>query len=262
MGCKRKNAENEHCEKHYYEKKLNYKIPFLLTTLLFSCVSNAQEGNSTFQSFNKAKKALAGQVYSQLPNKTLYCGASFKGKKVIDSNGFYSSKYKKRGKKIEWEHVVPAENFGRSFSEWRNGDPLCVTKKGKSFKGRNCASNLNKEYRYMQADLYNLYPAVGAVNALRSNYRYAMIAGETLGGCEMVIDDRKANPPNRAKGVVARVSLYFAETYKRYKLSDSQRKLFEAWDRRFPVTGVECKRNKIIEELQGNINHVMKKRCG
>ncbi len=243
-------------------RKMNYQILPLLTILLFSCVANAQEGNSTFQSFSKAKKALAGQVYSQLPNKTLYCGASFKGKKVTDPNGFYSSKYKKRGKKIEWEHVVPAENFGRSFSEWRDGDPLCVTKKGKSFKGRNCASKVNKEYRYMQTDLYNLYPAIGAVNALRSNYRYAMITGETLGNCEMVIDDRKANPPNRAKGVVARVSLYFAETYKRYKLSDSQRKLFEVWDRQFPVTEIECKRNKIIEGIQGNVNQVMKSRCG
>ena len=157
--------------------------------------------------------------------------------------------------------MVPAENFGRSFSEWRDGNPLCVTKKGKSFKGRNCASKVNMEYRYMQADLYNLYPAIGAVNALRSNYRYAMVTGETLGDCEMVIDDRKANPPNQAKGVVARVSLYFAETYKRYKLSKSQRRLFEVWDKQYPVTKTECKRNKIIESIQGNVNNVLNKRC-
>jgi len=240
---------------------MKYQILPLLTILLFSCVVNAQEGNSTFQSFNKAKKVLAGQVYSQLPNKTLYCEASFKGKKITDPNGFYSSKYKKRGKKIEWEHVVPAENFGRTFSAWQ-GHPLCVTKKGKLFKWRNCASKVNKAYRYMAADLYNLYPAIGAVNALRSNYRYAMVTGEALGACEMIIDDRKANPPNRAKGVVARVSLYFDETYKRYSLSDSQRKLFEGWNRQFPVTEIECTRNKIIEGIQGNVNQVMKSRCG
>jgi len=239
---------------------LNYLIitPLLLT---FSISDVLGEGNTRFQSFNKAKKALAGQVYNQLPNKTLYCRASFKGKKVVDPNGFSSSKYKKRGKKIEWEHVVPAENFGRTFSAW-HGHPLCVTKKGKKFKWRNCASKVNKEYRYMQADLYNFYPAIGAVNALRSNYRYAMVTGETLGGCEMIIDDRKANPPDRSKGIVARVSLYFSETYKRYKLSDSQRKLFEVWDRQFPVTEIECKRNKIIESIQGNVNSVMKRRCG
>lgn len=107
--------------------KMSYKALPLLIALLFSCTINAQEGNLTFKSFNKAKKVLASQVYNQLPNKTLYCGASLKGKKITNPNGFYSSKYKKRGKKIEWEHVVPAENFGRTFSEWRNGDPLCVT---------------------------------------------------------------------------------------------------------------------------------------
>jgi len=240
---------------------MNYRLSVLFLLLTLSISVNAA-GNSTFQSFNKAKKALAGQVYNQLPNKTLYCGASFKGKKITDPNGFYSSKYEKRGKRIEWEHVVPAENFGRTYSEWRDGHPLCVTKKGKPYIYRNCVSKISKEYRYMQADLYNLYPAVGAVNALRSNYRYAMITGEALGDCEMVIDDRKANPPNRAKGIVARVSLYFSETYKRYNLSDSQRKLFNAWDRQFPVTEIECNRNKIIESIQGNVNRVMKSRCG
>ena len=231
-----------------------------LIFLLFTGLVNA-EGNSTFASFNKAKKTLERQVYSQLPKETIYCGAVFEGKKIVDANGFSSSKYKKRGKKIEWEHIVPAENFGRTFSEWRDGHTSCVTKKGKSFNGRNCASKMSNEYRYMQADLYNLYPAIGAVNALRSNYRYAMINGKTLGDCEMVIKERKANPPDRAKGIVARVSLYFDETYKRYKLSDSQRKLFNAWDKLFPATEVECKRNEIIESIQGNVNKILKDRC-
>jgi len=58
-------------------------------------------------------------------------------------------------------------NFGRTFKEWRDGNAQCVNSKGKSFKGRRCAEKVNKEYRYMQADMFNLYPAIGAVNALR-----------------------------------------------------------------------------------------------
>ena len=54
--------------------------------------------------------------------------------KVIPSDGFQTTKYLKRSKKIEWEHVVPAENFGRAFSEWRDGHSDCITKKGKKFK--------------------------------------------------------------------------------------------------------------------------------
>ncbi|NYT46330.1 MAG: hypothetical protein H0A75_00020 [Candidatus Methanofishera endochildressiae] len=77
------------------------------------------------------------EVYSQLPKKTVYCGASYNDSGVItDANGFSSTKYKKRGKKVEWEHVVPAELFGRSFSSWRYGDPACVTGKGQTYKGK------------------------------------------------------------------------------------------------------------------------------
>jgi deoxyribonuclease-1 len=44
-----------------------------------------------------------------------------------------------QARRLQWEHVVPAENFGRSFPEWRDGDPTCVDNRGKAFKGRNCA---------------------------------------------------------------------------------------------------------------------------
>jgi deoxyribonuclease-1 len=125
-------------------------------------------GNQTIQSFSKAKKALENKVYFD-HRETIYCSAKFDSKKnVIPPKGFFTEKHKKRAKRIEWEHVVPAENFGRTFSEWREGHPQCVNSKGKSFKGRNCASKVNEEYRLMQSDMYNLFPAIGAVNAIRS----------------------------------------------------------------------------------------------
>jgi deoxyribonuclease-1 len=95
-------------------------------------------------------------------------------KKVTPPKGFVTTKYVKRAKKIEWEHVVPAENFGRTFSEWCDGDKQCINRKGKKFKGRKCAEKVNAEYRHMQADMFNLDPAIGAVNALRSNYNFTM----------------------------------------------------------------------------------------
>jgi deoxyribonuclease-1 len=68
---------------------MNYRLSVLFLLLTFSLIVNAN-GNSTFESFNKAKKALERQVYSQLPNKTLYCGASFKGKKITGRvDGFF-----------------------------------------------------------------------------------------------------------------------------------------------------------------------------
>ena len=227
----------------------------------FSALSYA--ANQSIDSFNKAKRILDQQVY-QDHRETLYCNAKFDSKKYITpSEGFATTKYIKRSKKVEWEHVVPAENFGRTFVEWREGDKQCIDRKNKAFKGRKCAEKVNKEYRYMQADMFNLYPAIGAVNAMRSNYNFTMLPGEKsmFGSCEMKITDRKAEPPVSARGRVARTYLYMEEAYSRYKMSSQQKQLMNAWDKMYPVNDWECTRAKRIEKLQGNKNNIVLSRC-
>ena len=178
--------------------------------------------------------------------------------------GFTTPKHEKRADKIEWEHSLPAENFGQTFAEWREGSPECVDNKGKAFKGRKCAEKVSPEYRLMQADMYNLYPAIGAVNAMRSNFNYAMLAGEpsTFGTCEMKIADRKAEPPARARGQIARTYMYMQDAYgPRYHMSRQQDQLMQAWDKQYPVDKWECTRAKRIEALQGNENRFVKEPC-
>lgn len=220
-------------------------------------------GNVTNDSFSRAKRLLEQQVYYD-HRETIYCGASFDAQKNISlPDGFTTPAHQKRIARMEWEHAVPAENFGRSFQEWREGAPECISRRGKPFKGRRCAEKANIEYRYMQANMYNLFPAIGAVNAVRSNKRYSVLPGiPTFGTCPAKVDDTRFEPSDRAKGQVARAALYMAEAYApRYRLSDQQRRLFEAWDKLFPVTSWECTRAKRIERLQGNENACVKKRC-
>ena len=235
---------------------------FILFSSLFFIYS-AQAANQGNDSFNRAKKILEKQVY--FDNKTtLYCNAEFNSQKqVMPPQGFNTTKYIKRSKKIEWEHVVPAENFGRTFIEWQNGSSICVNSKGKKFKGRKCAEKANTEYRYMQADMFNLYPAIGAVNALRSNYNFTMLPSEksSFGSCEMKINNRKAEPPVSARGRIARTYLYMEETYSRYKMSRQQHQLMIAWDKMYPVNKWECQRAKRIATLQGNKNNIVASRC-
>lgn len=236
---------------------------FSIGLLIFSA-SAISAGNQTNQSFNKAKKNLERQVY-QDHRETIYCGAKFDSKKnVLPPAGFETSKYEKRAKRIEWEHVVPAENFGRAFSEWRSGDKECVNSKGKAFKGRKCAEKMNIEYRYMQADMHNLFPAIGAVNAMRSNYNFTMLPAvkSDFGSCNMKIDNRKAEPPENARGRIARTYMYMEQTYPKYKMSKQQRKLMNAWDKMYPVTAWECERSKRIQKIQENANLVVDGRCG
>lgn len=178
----------------------------LITTLVFISLSTTTPAaNLEVESFSKAKKILNKEVYSDY-RSTLYCGAKFSSNKdVIKPKGFSTTKYLKRAKRVEWEHVVPAENFGRTFPEWRDGHPKCINSKGKPYKGRKCANKVNKEYRYMQADMYNLYPAIGAVNALRSNYNFTLLPGvkSDFGSCAMKVDNSKAEPPEGARGRIA-----------------------------------------------------------
>jgi deoxyribonuclease-1 len=239
-----------------------YNYLLLIVTFLLPSVP-ALSSNESIQSFSKAKKLLEKKVY-QDHRETLYCGASFNAKKqIIPPTGFTTTKYLKRAKKIEWEHVVPAENFGRAFTEWRDGHQKCVSSNGKPYKGRRCADKTNETYRHMQADLFNLYPAIGAVNALRSNYNFTMLPGtpSNFGTCAMKIENRKTEPPFNARGRIARTYLYMEQTYNRYSMSAQQRKLMQAWNRIHPVTPWECERAKRITQIQQSDNLIVKEQC-
>jgi deoxyribonuclease I len=220
-------------------------------------------GNHTRESYLEAKRLLEREVYFD-HRVTIYCGYRFSADKKIDLPAdFRAPDYPARAKRVEWEHAVPAENFGRAFRAWR-GDAACVDEKGEPFKGRKCAETVSPAYRLMQADMFNLFPSVGAVNAVRSNYRYAELPGvkPLFGGCEMKVQGRKAEPPDRAKGQVARATLYMEESYRPvFHLSDSQRRLMKSWSERFPVDQWECTRAARIAALQGNENRIVAEAC-
>jgi deoxyribonuclease-1 len=204
-------------------------------------------------------------VYSdQKLAKTLYCGLPFDTKKNINvTPSVTTSKYEYLLSKVEFEHIVPISWIGQSYSEWRDGHPDCIDSKGNSFKGRGCAGKTNLEYRYAEADAYNLYPASGAVNRLRSNYSFELLPASKsdFGSCLMKIDGKRVEPPELARGIIARASLYMAKVYPRYRISKSQVKLFNAWDRKFPVTLTECIISKRTEQIQGNSNMYTKEPC-
>ena len=233
----------------------------ILLSLIFASNSFAI-GNTTNDSFSHAKKMLS-HVYAD-HRTTFYCGATYDAQgNVTLPDGFTTPKHEKRADKIEWEHALPAENFGQTFVEWREGAPECVDNRSKAFKGRKCAEKVNAEYRMMQADMYNLFPAIGAVNALRSNFNYAMLAGEpaTFGSCDMKISGNKTEPPARARGQIARTYFYMQDSYSRYHMSSQQEQLMKAWDKQYPVDKWECIRAKRIEKLQGNENKFVKQPC-
>ena len=220
-------------------------------------------------SFSNSKKLLLKKVYYD-HQITFYCQNPYhieniKGKEkalIIKDNSKYTprnSKTKKgkvnfRAKRIEWEHIIPAENFGRQLSCWKEGNYKCVNKKGKSFKGRKCCKKVSPIFKKMEADMMNLVPAIGEINADRSNFRY-MDTRDSLkgqyGACAFKVDfkNRKVYPSNYTKGFIARTNFYFQNKYK-LKLSKREKQMFKSWNKMYPETEWEQIRRNRIEKLQ------------
>lgn len=230
---------------------------FIFTTLLFGA----------HDSFSQSKKQLR-KIYRD-HQRTIYCDCkyNYKDKKnMIDkrSCGYVPrNKYTKKGKlnvranRIEWEHAIPAENFGRQFGCWRDGDARCVNSKGKHYKGRKCCTKVNKQYRIMQADMHNLFPSIGELNADRKNYRYdfELPRSGQYGQCEfnVLFKQRRARIREDIRGKVARDYLYFNKHYK-MKLSKQELKKYRSWNEQYPPDEWEIERNKRIAKIQGNAN--------
>ncbi|MCD7988678.1 MAG: endonuclease [Klebsiella quasipneumoniae] len=230
----------------------------------FAYSSPSVKGNTRLDSFAETKQILERQVFHDM-RQTFYCRAKYDSKKnVTIPAGFRTPSHEKRARKVEWEHVVPTENFGRAFSEWRNGHPSCVDSKGKPFNGRNCVSKVNMTYRRMQSDMHNLYPAIGAVNAMRSNMDFTELSRATptsFGTCPAKISGNKFEPPEYTRGIIARTYKYMDAAYPQFNMSNQQKRLMDAWDNKYPVQKWECVKSKRIERIQGNPNPFVKEKC-
>ena len=240
-------------------------ICFVLSVSLLSSVF-AYAQNVQITSFSKAKQFLLKDVYTDY-FKTVYCHATYhpENKKILTYPLFFDRTImQNRSDRIEYEHIVPAENFGGILPEWKNGHKSCQTK-GKPYKGRRCAEKANHSFKLMQADMYNLYPAIGSVNGVRSNKQFVQLprfVPSSFGTCHFKISDDKAEPPNRSKGIVARTHLYFDEVYfPQFKLSNKQTLLMIEWHLKYPVTQWECIRTYRIEQIQKSENLITKQAC-
>lgn len=239
---------------------------FILFIVLFTYSFSlyAEEFPHTNESFSKAKKQMK-QVY--FDNQfTFYCNCIYDYKKekgrekmVVynDSCGYKPRKNKKRGETIEWEHIMPAYRFASGLQCWN--EKICVDKNGKSYKGRKCCEKVDKKFRIMQADMYNLVPSVGELNGDRSNYSYGIIDGEArlYGECDFEVSGKKAEPKEDIRGDIARTYFYMEETYN-IELTNEERQLFIMWNKLDNISQWEKIRAKRIKEIQGNENKFIK----
>jgi len=224
----------------------------LLTILLTFITVTATAGakNKAYNppdSFRKAK-LIINKITSQIHNYTLYCNCPIqwtsngkKGVPNLKACGYHARKRPERAERIEIEHIVPASVLANGMVCWKRG-------------GRK-ACKKNTEYNKMAGDLYNLWPAVGEVNADRNNYPYGVVKKPfvSYGQCHMKISFKQdlADPPEQVKGLVARTYLYMSSKY-HVTLTNQQRLLYNQWNKQYPASNWEKQRAEKIKKYMGD----------
>lgn len=235
-----------------------------VAVLVTLTAGSVQARNERIVSFSQAKRRLI-DIYDD-HRLTLYSACAYRDDKTVDYARcrYLPQRPEGRGRRIEWEHVVPAEAFGNSFVEWREGHPECVDSRNRAFHGRHCAAKMNTLYRKVEADLHNLFPEIGEINALRSNLPMGVVTMPKpfiLQSLTARLGGGVFEPPINAKGPVARAHLYMDAAYPElHLLSKQRRQLFAAWSKQ-PVDAWECERNLRIRNVQGNLNPIIASAC-
>ncbi len=241
----------------------------VIAALLMLCGCGEKKSNTRYESFNEVKEILLNEIYRD-NRVTFYCGCTFgKNKKVRCNVGKGPRAYV-----VEWEHVVPASRFGKTFEDWKKQESFgcrlppilrtilfidCRTR-----SARENARSLSKEYRLMESDMYNLVPAIGLINQKRSDLAYGEIPGEKrdFGNCDFEVSNGIAEPAEYIRGDIARTYFYMDAAYPgRNVLPETEKKMFQQWDRSDPVDQWECERAGRIEEFQGNPNVFVRDAC-
>ena len=221
---------------------------FVLSLLVLVALPVLAEPPSSFS----AAKRIAWEINAD-HKETFYCGCNYSGPDNtpdLASCGYEVRKQEARANRIEWEHVMPAYDFGRALQCWQEGGR------------KNCQKN-SEEFKRAEADLVNLVPSLGETNGDRSNMRLGTIASKDFyqyGRCDSRVSfaERTFQPRPEVRGWVARTYWYMRDTYG-IQISNQQNQLFTAWDRQYPVTDWERLRNRRIVAIQGRGNPYVEK---
>lgn len=213
----------------------------LLLLIFLSSISYAD-------SFAQSKNILK-EIYKD-HQTTFYCGCNYTYENHDNMINRSSCGYKpriaitkkgnpnERARRIEWEHIMPAENFGKHLPCWKDG-------------GRKACQS-DPVFQKMEADMMNLVPVIGELNGDRSNYRYGANEPKIgqYGQCNFEVDfeANRAYVRPEIRGDIARVYLYMSKKYN-INLSKQETQMMEAWDKLDPVDEWEKERFELIKNI-------------
>ncbi len=152
---------------------------------------------------------------------------------------YCGKKFNRGDRRYNIEHVFPMSWVTRSLRCGRRAQ---------------CRANSSR-FNRIEADMHNMYPADKKLNAARGSMSYGILKGERWfkKHCDLEIDEakRRVEPKPAARGEIARAMLYMAD---RYNLKLYQRGMLLRWHRQDPPNALEKRRNRRIQQLQGQDN--------
>jgi deoxyribonuclease I len=217
-------------------------IFYLAVFLSFVSLSHAAQTIT----FARAKTIANNRLFTGDLRVDYYCSCKYNDRKEIlwDTCGYKPRLNPTRGKRLEWEHVVPAFYYTRKLPCGR----------------RARCEKVSPEFQRFEGDLHNLRPTVGELNADRSDKLYGVVTtrrDKNYGRCTFYTNTSVAEPPDKVKGDLARITLYMNQKYN-LVLPYDYLKLMDRWSKDDPVNDAERTLNQRIKVLQGDANPFVK----
>lgn len=225
----------------------------ILISALLVALSLPASASTKVVSFTTAKNKLYSKVFNN-SGETLYCGCDWSNRKTdLNSCGlqsYFPKKQRKRSLRTEAEHAIAASWLLKVNGKLRQ---CAIDSKKVKDSAREYCQKHDLDYKQAHNDLVNLFPAVGQINADRSNKPFVDIAKtkvKTYGKCDIQIGSRGIVPPKNKQGDIARIAFYMSEKYG-VTYSKRQVKLFEQWNNQDPISAQERAHNKRVVKVQG-----------
>ncbi len=113
----------------------------------------------------------------------------------------------------------------------------------------------NKQFKKMEADMHNLYPAWSDLLVYRNGRSFGSVPGKDsrFENCEFEWDQKVIEPRDLSKGNIARSILYMHKQYE-LPITNELLQTLKLWNRQDPPSEQEADRNNKIEQLQGQRN--------
>lgn len=140
---------------------------------------------------------------------------------------------------VQWVNLVHPRYY--LHNKMCFAEKLCIDTKGTRFGGLRCCRLKEASLKAFETDLHQLVPELPT---LKKN-----------------LHSKKNELDDALKGPVARAFLYMQLKY-HFTIPQSQRLLYERWNRQYPPTKWERQRNQLIKNIQGDSNIYIENNSG